>query len=224
MTEPQKNMSRQRFQIRFAKSGDLRMISHRDLVRTMERAFRRAELKLAMTEGFHPRPKMSFPSALSVGIAARDEAMELELREAVDEGELLDCLRQHAPPGLDFQSVRKLQPDERKGQLAAALYEYPVPMDRRDATQYAIDDFLARPHCLVERRKRTNPVDIRPGVQRLALEHGTLHLTLAAGREASARPHDVLTALGLADLEQQGWYCDTDPCATYPSQYERQNR
>ncbi len=74
-------MIRQRVRIRFRKEDDLRLISHRDLVRTLERLFRRAELPLGMSEGFHPKPRMSFPSALAVGIAGTDEVMELELSQ-----------------------------------------------------------------------------------------------------------------------------------------------
>lgn len=180
------------------------MISHRDLVRTMERLFRRAELDLAMSEGFHPRPKMSFPSALSVGIAAVDEVMELELNHPVDEDELLDLLRQHAVPGLEFQSVRTLNSSERKGQLETTTYEFSVPSDRHEQTIRHIDEFMAMSQCLVERPKRRQPIDIRAGVQRLALQDGTLGMSLSAGREASVHPRDVLEALGLADLEQQG--------------------
>ena len=59
---------RQRVRIRFRKSGDLRLIGHRDLVRAWERAFRRAALPLGMSEGFHPKPRMSIPAALGLGI------------------------------------------------------------------------------------------------------------------------------------------------------------
>ena len=54
-------MVRQRVRIRFRKQGDLRLIGHRDLVRCLERLFRRAGLPLGMSEGFHPKPRMSFP-------------------------------------------------------------------------------------------------------------------------------------------------------------------
>ena len=72
---------RQRVRIHFQKVGDLRWISHRDLVRVFERIFRRAGLKLSMSEGFHPKARMSFPSALALGIAGQDEVMDVELAE-----------------------------------------------------------------------------------------------------------------------------------------------
>ena len=69
-------MNRQRLRIRFSKQGDLRFISHRDLVRAFERLFRRTHMPLQMSEGFHPKTKMTFPSALALGVEARDEVME----------------------------------------------------------------------------------------------------------------------------------------------------
>jgi radical SAM-linked protein len=87
-------MIRQRIRIRFAKQDDLRWLSHRDLLRTWERLIRRAGLPLSMTEGFHPKPRMNFPSALAVGITGLDEVVELELCEERTAEELLE----HLPP------------------------------------------------------------------------------------------------------------------------------
>ena len=61
-------MVRTRLRIRFRKQGDLRLIGHHDLVHAWERLLRRAGLKLRMSQGFHQRPKLSFPSALSIGL------------------------------------------------------------------------------------------------------------------------------------------------------------
>src|SRR5215475_14275688 len=72
---------RQRVRIRFTKQDDLRWISHRDLMRVWERLFRRAGVALSMTEGFHPKPRINFPSALAVGIAGLDELLEVDLSE-----------------------------------------------------------------------------------------------------------------------------------------------
>ncbi len=53
-----------RLRIRFAKMGRVRWTSHRDVARMWERALRRARLPMAYTEGFSPRPKLSFGLAL----------------------------------------------------------------------------------------------------------------------------------------------------------------
>ena len=92
-------MVRQRVRMRFCKQGDLRLIGHRDLMRCLERLFRRAGLPLAMSQGFHPKPRMTFPSALALGIEGVDEVLELELTESPPAEELLQRLTPHAPPG-----------------------------------------------------------------------------------------------------------------------------
>ncbi|MBC7337876.1 MAG: DUF2344 domain-containing protein, partial [Clostridia bacterium] len=91
---------RQRVRIRFSKTGDLRFIGHHDLVRTLERLFRRAELPLAFSQGFHPKPKISFPLALALGLEGRNEVLELELTEALSTDEILARLQRATVPGL----------------------------------------------------------------------------------------------------------------------------
>ena len=53
--------------LRFSKHGPVRFISHRDVARAFERAFRIVELPLAFSAGFSPHPKVSFGPALAVG-------------------------------------------------------------------------------------------------------------------------------------------------------------
>jgi len=197
-------MVRQRVRIRFRKQGDLRLIGHRDLARTLERLFRRAGLRLATSEGFHPKPKMSFPSALAVGIAGVDEVMELELAEPSSADELLGRLALHAPEGLTFRSVQLLPPGSRKAQLHSAAFGVPIPEDRRVEAAARVAELLASPSVPIGRRGRAEPIDLRRFVEGLELRGGVLEIRLRASREASAGPRDVLAALGLAELEQQG--------------------
>ena len=76
------------------------MISHRDLLCLFKRVFRRADLNLRMSEGFHPKPKVSFHSALALGIEGLDEVMEFELVEAMSPENLKQRVQEHAPLGL----------------------------------------------------------------------------------------------------------------------------
>src|SRR5262245_28393195 len=111
------NPIRHRLRIRFRKEDDLRLISHRDLLRTLERLFRRANLPLGMSEGFHPKPRMSFPSALAVGIAGTDEVMELELCQELTADEVRAALDPHMPPGLHFNRIEVLPAGAKKAQV-----------------------------------------------------------------------------------------------------------
>ncbi len=197
-------MVRQRARIRFRKQGDLRWIGHRDLVRAIERLFRRAGLKLAMSEGFHPKPKMSFPSALAVGIEGLDEVMEIELAESCPAAELHSRLTAQAPPGLTLARVELVPPGARKPQLRAATYQVRLPPERREQVSRRAAELLAAPQWPIARAGRRGPIDMRGFLENVVLGEAVLEFRLRAGREASPGPRDVLAALGLADLEERG--------------------
>jgi radical SAM-linked protein len=197
-------MVRQRVRIRFAKKGDLRFIGHRDLVRLLERLFRRAGLKLGMSQGFHPKPRMSFPSALAVGIEGLDEVMELELAEACDAEPLKKRLADFAVPGLEILAVEILPPGAGKARIESVTYRVPIPADRRAEADEQVTRLLAAGSCPIQRPRTHRTVDLRPLVEELSVKNGDLSVRLDAGSEAGAGLRDVLGQLGLADLETAG--------------------
>jgi radical SAM-linked protein len=199
-------MIRQRVRIRFRKEDDLRLISHRDLLRTLERLFRRADLPLGMSEGFHPKPRMSFPSALAVGIAGSDEVMELELSQERKAEEILAALTPHLPPGLAINSLEVLPPGARKAQVRSVQFELPLPAARQAEAGRRIDRFFAQQTHVVQREEGRKPVDVRSYVDALELAGDRLRMRLRVTGEGAARPREVLQALGLDDLESQGFY------------------
>ena len=197
-------MVRQRVRIRFRKQGDLRLVGHRDLVRSMERLFRRAGLGLGMSQGFHPKPRMSFPSALALGIEGLDEVMELELAEPYTAEELRRRLVAQPLPGLAFQSVEVLPPGTRKAQLAGATYQVSIPPQRRAEAAGRIARLVAASSWPIRRPNKQEEIDLRPFLQGLTLQEGVLTMRLSTSRGQSAGPRDVLRALELADLEREG--------------------
>jgi radical SAM-linked protein len=199
-------MNRHRIRIRFRKEDDLRLISHRDLVRAFERLFRRAELRLGMSEGFHPKPRMTFHSALSLGIRGADEVMEFELSEGTSTDSLAERLKRHAPPGLAITEVTALEPGQRKAQAIRFVYEFPVPDQRQAEVRAAIDKLLAADVWLVPREKPPTTIDVRAGLDGLELEHGVVRFATPAAQSGGVRPREVLSVLGLADLEAEGAY------------------
>ena len=196
-------MIRLRVRIRFRKQGDLRLISHRDLVRAFERMFRRAGLKLGMSEGYHPKVRMTFPSALALGIQGDDEVMEVELAEVLSANELSEKLVSVLPPGLSIKDIQILEAGQAKARVQRFTYEFPVPEERRREVAAAIDRVIEQPACIVERNGK-QPQDVRPSLVGLELIDGTVRLSLHADCQPSARPREVLEMLGLSDLESDG--------------------
>ncbi len=197
-------MVRQRVRIRFAKQDDLRLLGHRDLVRALERLFRRAGARLAMSQGFHPKPRMHFPSALALGVDGLDEVLEVELEDPLPDGELARRLTAHAAPGLRFHSAETLPSPGAKAQLDRATYAIAVPEPRWAEAAERVSRLLAADSWPVSRPDKPAAIDLRPLVEELALDGGRLRMRLRARREGSIGPRDVLAALGLDDLEASG--------------------
>jgi radical SAM-linked protein len=197
-------MVRQRTRIRFRKQGDLRWIGHRDLVRSMERIFRRAGLKLGMSEGFHPKPRMSFPSALALGIEGHDEVMELELAEEYTVAELRERLERHTVAGLSFPLIEILPPGTKKAQLRSVVYQMTVPAERCVDAALRVEQFLADANRPIYRGNAENRVDLRPSLAELTFRDGVLAMRIEASRQQIAGPRDILASLGLDDLETTG--------------------
>ena len=72
----------------FEKTGNARYISHLDLMRLFQRAFKRAGLPLTHTQGFNPRPSVSIALPLSLGVESRCEILYFDLEVPVDCGKI----------------------------------------------------------------------------------------------------------------------------------------
>ena len=197
-------MIRQRVRLRFRKEGDLRLISHRDLVRAWERLFRRAGLRLSLSEGFHPKARMSFPSALGLGIASLDEVLEFELAEHVPTAELRARLAAQLPPGLALTTLELLPPGQRKARIQRTVYQLPVPESRRAALEASLARLRAAPQHWIARTARQAPIDVKALLEHCDYRDGVLTFGLRADPQIGVRPREVLAALDVADLEQQG--------------------
>ena len=191
----------------YAKQGKVRFISHRDVARAFERAFRIEQLPLAFTEGFSPRPKVSFGLALSVGHESDAEYLDVELTEPVDTAALAERLTPALPEGMPATGAVRLI--ERAPALQESITEVqyrvatvdghgqPVP---EKALDVAASSALASDQLMVARvRKGKESVDdIRPAIRSIEVGHDgdtpVLELTLLT-QPRGARPREVLDAL-----------------------------
>src|SRR5271156_1036582 len=100
-----------RIRFRFAKLGKIRFTSQRDVARMWERALRRARLPLAYTEGFSPRPQLSFGLALPTSAESLAEYLDVALdaeraaEAGIDVAELPAALNPLLPEGIDIEDA-----------------------------------------------------------------------------------------------------------------------
>jgi len=98
----------QRWRLRFSKTGAAALLGHLDLVRELPRAIRRSGVRIAYSEGFHPKPELSFGPALSLGVASLDEFVDAKLIDAPAPEHLLEQLNAVAAGGLKFHDAAVL--------------------------------------------------------------------------------------------------------------------
>jgi radical SAM-linked protein len=203
---------RVRLRIRFAKLGKIRWTSHRDLARMWERAFRRVELPLAYSEGFSPRPKVSFGLALPTGHESVAEYLDVELTglDGVDMDGLTGRLSGALPVGVDATAVAVLEPGTPSLQedVTSCSWRWTAaPADGAERVgetemRARVATVLAAPRLEVTRTRKGNEVteDVRPGIVSLeVVEDSPDGVVLAAELAATpraVRPAEVLTALG----------------------------
>ena len=189
--------------LRFRKLGKIRFTSHRDVARIWERALRRASLPVAYSEGFSPRPKLSFGLALSTGHESMAEYLDVELRDGVSITSLPAQLTEQLPVGIDVTAAAPLAPGAPSLQedVTSCSWRIEVPDLEPAIATDLVSAALAADELVVTRTRKGREVtdDLRPAVLAVTVAGPTargteLHAELAV-HPRSVRPSELLLAL-----------------------------
>lgn len=99
-------METYRLRIFYEKKGAAVFISGRNLLKIIERTFRRIDAPLKFTEGFSPHPKISFGHPLPVNVSGVNESFDVFLCEKPGPAEIIEKTRDVLPEGIVFHSAR----------------------------------------------------------------------------------------------------------------------
>jgi radical SAM-linked protein len=186
---------RVRLRIRFSKLGKIRWTSHRDVARMWERAFRRVQLPLCYSEGFSPRPRVSFGLALPTGHESVAEYLDVELSDlnSVDLPTLAPRLSDALPVGVDAMAISILErgvPSLQEDVTSCSWRWLAAPVEGHepptvDQVGERIETVLSAPTLVVARNRKgvESPEDIRPGIEELKMVDPP-NQAPAAGRNA----------------------------------------
>ncbi|MGH9247705.1 MAG: TIGR03936 family radical SAM-associated protein [Acidimicrobiales bacterium] len=204
--------------VRFSKLGKVRFTSHRDIARIWERALRRAELPVAYTEGFSPRPKLSFGLALSTSYESLGEYLDVALSPAsdapVDVDELPTRLDPCLPVGIDVQGAVEIEPGTPSLQQAVVSCTWRIEVMGVSTERLAslAAAALAADELSITRSRKgaEETLDLRPAVLSVeasgATDWGAALIAELATQPRSARPSDFVAALGALE---EGRVCRT---------------
>lgn len=190
-----------KYRILFEKTGPAVFISHLDLVRTMQRVFIRAGLKISHTRGFNPHPHMVFALPLSVGCSSVCELMDFELDEDVSAENIPNQLNRTMPKGI---VVKKAYLPERRFRDIAWLtvrgrmeYDSGIP----DGCLEKLGSLFSMDELIISKKtkKGLSDADIMPSIRTIDfMETGDGTLALSAvihAQEPSLNPENLISAI-----------------------------
>jgi radical SAM-linked protein len=197
-----------RIRFRFSKLGKIRFTSQRDVARMWERALRRARMPLAYTEGFSPRPQLSFGLALPTGAESLAEYVDVALdpvraaEQGVDVGVLPQIISELLPIGIEIEEAILVERSKISLQQMVTSCSWTMRIIGPTHAQLttSVVALLGAETVMItrERKGREELDDLRPSVLALALADSAADLAIdPSGRtvglvaELSTQPRGV---------------------------------
>ena len=194
-----------KYVIRFSKTGYVKYTSHLVLLRMFKRAFKKAELGLAYSQGFNPHPKMGFAQPLSLGYAGRNELIEFETDRPHQTAEILRAMQGKMPQGIEISACYELPPEVKSLAAAADSAEYRIwilteksePQLQEDLKKYLLqDEILAMKR--MKKTKKEEPVNIKNMIRRVEIskagDFAVLEALLDCGSQSNCSPELVIAS------------------------------
>ena len=201
-------MAAQRLRVKYGRSGPLAYISHLDMMRMWQRAFRRAGIPVAYSSGDFARPRFSLGAPLPIGVTSEGELMDVHLKRRMPPFYFLKQVGPRLPQGVEVTEAHDVPLDSPslQSQVQKAEYSVVVATDAdAESVEGAIRSFLEKESLPWEhqRDKEVRRYDLRALVHDLWLEgsadgDATLGMLLKCDPTGSGRPEQVVAALGLA--------------------------
>ncbi len=172
---------------RYTKTGPLRYLSHLEMIGLFTRAVGRARIPIRYSKGFHPHPKFSFATALSVGVESFAEYLDLEAAPGFTPEEVMERLNATLPPGMRITEAAVVPPGTPSLSVLMDKVRYrvilpagaEVDLAGRAAAFLALESFPFR-----KEKKGKKPVeyDLRRELAHLAASGTTLELVIGRGK------------------------------------------
>lgn len=182
------------------KGEKLRFLSHLDYAQAIERMIRRADIRMAYSEGFNPHMKISFSSALALGVTAAAEYIDMDVLEEDSLESIMERLNRVAPPGLEVLDGKEM-PDKVKKMMAIcnyAIYEVTGPTTADVEWSELLKTFNEASEISYEKvtPKKTRIIDVKEFVKESITAHvddGKVTLVMGIGiyPQGTIKPSEV---------------------------------
>jgi len=186
--------------LHYAVRGDQRYLSHRDELRLLMRATARAGWRVAHSAGFNPQPRIRIPFPRSVGTASDAQVALIQVEGPRDAEALRSSFAPQCPAGFAVLDVETAGVGGKRTAVEVT-YVAEVGAEAAARARDAAPRVLASTALPVSRSRgpggASRTVDVRPFIESLEFDPACIRMRLKVDHEQSARPSEVLSALGL---------------------------
>ena len=196
----------QRLRLKFSRGEELKFLSHLDLMRLWERAFRRAGIPLAYSEGFTPHPQIALAAPLLVGVTSGAELMDVSLSRWTSPQSFIAQIEKQLPCGIQLIEARPVGSNVPSLQSQVKFVEYIVEVEAdkgRQEVESDLESFLSKKELPWHHNRDTGAryYDLRALVESLQLTEYrdsvcVLSMRLRSDEKGAGRPEQVTKALG----------------------------
>lgn len=185
----------------FSKADEVKYVGHLDMIELFDRAFRRARLPIAFSEGFNPRPKLSFAHPLAVGISSNGEIGEVELSEEMAIEDFVSRLNASLPIPIRILGAEYTE-DKKSLMSLVKSADYTIKIDEDFVSSDDIESMLNNPLIEIEKTSKsgkTSIVDIKPLIiswKWVKKEDKEFRVELATGSNENLRPDTIVKLFG----------------------------
>lgn len=189
-----------KYRMFFSKTGRAIYISHLDLMRTVTRAFMRAECRLKYSEGFNPHPNISIALPLSVGCESICEVMDFKMLEDMPCDEIKNRLSVQFPEGIEVLDI--YEPERKVKEIKWLSVSGVLEFDDRSAEDMVekLNTFYSADSIVIEKKTKrgVGKSDIRPAIKEITFEPDCENVkmnALISAQEPTLNPELLAEAL-----------------------------
>lgn len=172
--------------IRYEQLGEMQFLSHLELMKTLEQIFRKNRVPMIYSQGFNPKPQMTFALPLAVGIQSAVDYLDILIEEDFDLDQFYSI---PLPQGLRITGVKVVDDKPLMAEVHSALFMIEGDLDALKEGLEGDLQFMKR----TKKGMRTR--DARQYL--LEYEFNPTHLLvhLKAGSVENLKPTDLLLAI-----------------------------
>ena len=230
--------------IRFTKTGSMKFIGHLDCMRFFQKAFRRAGLDVAYSQGYSPHQLMSFASPLGVGVTSDGEYLDVEFYSLPDMPlpDLIAHMNRFMTEEI-FVTGFEIMPDGFKNSMSLLRAADYVIVEKRPGAfpenwRESWEQFAAQPSIrVVKKSKKTETeLDIKPHIlaqaftveafsQTTGQDYGVIHCEYMEADKEAGTLYLQLTSGSSVNIKPElvmeaffafcGWECPPFSCQVH---------